>query len=74
MFLSNLSIKQPVLATMMMLALAVLGIASYRPFTTITLGSGTSSTQVGAKSFTLSNQKLVRRESTSPLKGMVPST
>ncbi|HYH00600.1 MAG TPA: efflux RND transporter permease subunit [Terriglobales bacterium] len=30
MFLSNLSIKQPVLATMMMLALAVLGIASYR--------------------------------------------
>src|SRR5512146_2210965 len=30
MFLSNLSIKQPVLATMMMLALAVLGVASYR--------------------------------------------
>src|SRR5512146_3296494 len=30
MFLSNLSIKQPVLATMMMLALAVMGIASYR--------------------------------------------
>ena len=30
MFLSNLSIKQPVFATMMMLALAVLGIASYR--------------------------------------------
>ncbi len=29
MFLSNLSIKQPVFATMMMLALAVLGIASY---------------------------------------------
>ena len=30
MFLSNLSIKQPVLATMMMAALAVLGLASYR--------------------------------------------
>jgi len=30
MFLSNLSIRQPVFATMMMLALAVLGIASYR--------------------------------------------
>src|SRR5512142_838497 len=30
MFLSNLSIKHPVFATMMMLALAVLGIASYR--------------------------------------------
>jgi HAE1 family hydrophobic/amphiphilic exporter-1 len=30
MFLSNLSIKQPVLATMMMVALAVLGIVSYR--------------------------------------------
>ena len=30
MFLSNLSIKQPVFATMMMVALAVLGIASYR--------------------------------------------
>ena len=30
MFLSNLSIKQPVFATMMMLALAVLGISSYR--------------------------------------------
>ena len=30
MFLSDLSIKQPVFATMMMLALAVLGIASYR--------------------------------------------
>jgi HAE1 family hydrophobic/amphiphilic exporter-1 len=30
MFLSNLSIKQPVFATMMMLALAVLGVASYR--------------------------------------------
>ncbi len=30
MFLSNLSIKQPVFATMLMLALAVLGIASYR--------------------------------------------
>ncbi|HEX6880227.1 MAG TPA: efflux RND transporter permease subunit, partial [Terriglobales bacterium] len=30
MFLSNLSIKQPVFATMMMLGLAVLGIASYR--------------------------------------------
>ena len=30
MFLSNLSIKQPVFATMMMLALAVLGIASYQ--------------------------------------------
>jgi HAE1 family hydrophobic/amphiphilic exporter-1 len=30
MFLSNLSIKQPVFATMMMAALAVLGIASYR--------------------------------------------
>ena len=30
MFLSNLSIKQPVFATMMMLALAVLGITSYR--------------------------------------------
>jgi HAE1 family hydrophobic/amphiphilic exporter-1 len=29
MFLSNLSIKQPVFATMMMAALAVLGIASY---------------------------------------------
>src|SRR3990172_5565012 len=29
MFLSNLSIKYPVLATMMMAALAVLGIASY---------------------------------------------
>jgi hydrophobic/amphiphilic exporter-1 (mainly G- bacteria), HAE1 family len=29
MFLSNLSIKQPVFATMMMVALAVLGIASY---------------------------------------------
>ncbi|HYU43773.1 MAG TPA: efflux RND transporter permease subunit, partial [Vicinamibacteria bacterium] len=30
MFLSNLSIKQPVFATMMMVALAVLGITSYR--------------------------------------------
>ncbi|HUL76316.1 MAG TPA: efflux RND transporter permease subunit [Vicinamibacteria bacterium] len=30
MFLSNLSIRQPVFATMMMVALAVLGIASYR--------------------------------------------
>ena len=30
MFLSDLSIKQPVFATMMMLALAVLGISSYR--------------------------------------------
>jgi hydrophobic/amphiphilic exporter-1 (mainly G- bacteria), HAE1 family len=30
MFLSNLSIKQPVFATMMMVALAVLGLASYR--------------------------------------------
>jgi HAE1 family hydrophobic/amphiphilic exporter-1 len=30
MFLSNLSIKQPVLATMMMVALAVLGLNSYR--------------------------------------------
>ena len=30
MFLSNLSIKHPVFATMMMAALAVLGIASYR--------------------------------------------
>jgi HAE1 family hydrophobic/amphiphilic exporter-1 len=30
MFLSDLSIKQPVFATMMMLALAVLGLASYR--------------------------------------------
>ncbi len=30
MFLSNLSIKYPVFATMMMAALAVLGIASYR--------------------------------------------
>ncbi|HLA79483.1 MAG TPA: efflux RND transporter permease subunit [Vicinamibacteria bacterium] len=30
MFLSNLSIKQPVFATMMMAALAVLGVASYR--------------------------------------------
>jgi HAE1 family hydrophobic/amphiphilic exporter-1 len=30
MFLSNLSIRQPVFATMMMLALAVLGVASYR--------------------------------------------
>src|SRR6185436_3541055 len=30
MFLSNLSIKQPVLATMMMVALAVLGLTSYR--------------------------------------------
>jgi HAE1 family hydrophobic/amphiphilic exporter-1 len=30
MFLSNLSIRQPVFATMMMLALAVLGISSYR--------------------------------------------
>ena len=30
MFLSNLSIQRPVFATMMMLALAVLGIASYR--------------------------------------------
>jgi HAE1 family hydrophobic/amphiphilic exporter-1 len=30
MFLSNLSIKQPVFATMMMVALAVLGVASYR--------------------------------------------
>src|SRR5688572_14637491 len=30
MFLSDLSIKQPVFATMMMVALAVLGIASYR--------------------------------------------
>ena len=30
MFLSNLSIKQPVFATMMMLALAVLGLASYQ--------------------------------------------
>ena len=30
MFLSDLSIKQPVLATMMMVALAVLGITSYR--------------------------------------------
>jgi HAE1 family hydrophobic/amphiphilic exporter-1 len=30
MFLSNLSIRHPVFATMMMLALAVLGIASYR--------------------------------------------
>ncbi len=30
MFLSNLSIRQPVLATMMMVALAVLGITSYR--------------------------------------------
>ena len=29
MFLSNLSIKHPVFATMMMAALAVLGIASY---------------------------------------------
>jgi HAE1 family hydrophobic/amphiphilic exporter-1 len=29
MFLSNLSIKQPVFATMMMAALAVLGISSY---------------------------------------------
>ncbi len=30
MFLSNLSIRQPVFATMMMVALAVLGLASYR--------------------------------------------
>ena len=30
MFLSDLSIKQPVLATMMMAALAVLGLTSYR--------------------------------------------
>src|SRR5688500_8730356 len=30
MFLSDLSIKQPVFATMMMVALAVLGLASYR--------------------------------------------
>jgi hydrophobic/amphiphilic exporter-1 (mainly G- bacteria), HAE1 family len=30
MFLSNLSIKQPVFATMMMVALAVLGVASYQ--------------------------------------------
>ena len=30
MFLSNLSIRQPVLATMMMLALAVVGLTSYR--------------------------------------------
>ncbi|HZM52410.1 MAG TPA: efflux RND transporter permease subunit, partial [Vicinamibacteria bacterium] len=30
MFLSDLSIKQPVFATMMMVALAVLGITSYR--------------------------------------------
>ena len=30
MFLSNLSIKQPVFATMTMVALAVLGLASYR--------------------------------------------
>src|SRR6185436_10971657 len=30
MFLSNLSIKQPVFATMMMVALAVLGLASYQ--------------------------------------------
>ena len=30
MFLSNLSIRQPVLATMMMLALAVIGVSSYR--------------------------------------------
>ncbi len=30
MFLSDLSIKQPVLATMMMVALAVLGVSSYR--------------------------------------------
>ncbi len=29
MFLSNLSIKQPVFATMMMVALVVLGIVSY---------------------------------------------
>ena len=30
MFLSNLSIKQPVFATMMMAALAVLGVSSYQ--------------------------------------------
>jgi HAE1 family hydrophobic/amphiphilic exporter-1 len=30
MFLSDLSIKQPVFATMMMAALAVLGVSSYR--------------------------------------------
>ena len=42
--------------------------------TTMTLGSGLSRMWVGAMSFTLSNQNRVRRESTSPLNGMVPST
>ena len=50
-----------------------MGRASAR-FTTMTLGSGTERMCVGAMSFTLSNQKVVSRESTSPLKGMVPST
>ncbi len=43
-------------------------------FTTITLGSGAPRRCVGAMSFTLSNQKRVSRDSTSPLNGMVPST
>ena len=40
----------------------------------MTLGSGTEMMWVGAMSFTFSNQKVVSRESTSPLNGMVPST